>query len=132
VAGFARDHGESAVQLSTMFPGSTLAEALVAYPVSSGGNEFAISQEAFHRQFAAGPRCRPPQLVTESDRLVRLITSPDRPDPVHVFPGPRAAETPVGWSPGAGGGRPSHPHPSATMTFSSATTIDTVAASIAV
>jgi pimeloyl-ACP methyl ester carboxylesterase len=53
VNGFAPDHGESAFQLSTMFPGSTLADALVAYPVSSGGNEFAIRQEALHRQFAA-------------------------------------------------------------------------------
>jgi pimeloyl-ACP methyl ester carboxylesterase len=53
VNGFAPDHGESAFQLSTMFPGSTLADALVAYPVASGGNEFAIRQDAFHRQFAA-------------------------------------------------------------------------------
>jgi pimeloyl-ACP methyl ester carboxylesterase len=37
VAGFAADHRESAFQLSTTFPGSTLADALVAYPVSSGG-----------------------------------------------------------------------------------------------
>jgi pimeloyl-ACP methyl ester carboxylesterase len=53
VAAFAPDQGESAFQLSTMFPGSTLADALVAYPVSSGGNEFAIKQGAFHQQFAA-------------------------------------------------------------------------------
>jgi pimeloyl-ACP methyl ester carboxylesterase len=53
VNGFAPDHGESAFQLSTMFPGSTLADAAVTYPVSSGGNEFTIRQEAFHRQFAA-------------------------------------------------------------------------------
>jgi pimeloyl-ACP methyl ester carboxylesterase len=53
VNGFAPDHGESAFQLSTMFPGSTLADTLVAYPVATGGNEFAIRQEAFHRQFAA-------------------------------------------------------------------------------
>ena len=53
VAGFAPEHGESAFQLSTMFPGSTLAEALTAYPVSSGGNEFAIRQDRFHGQFAA-------------------------------------------------------------------------------
>jgi pimeloyl-ACP methyl ester carboxylesterase len=53
VAGFAADHRESAFQLSTTFPGSTFADALVAYPVSSGGKDFAISQEAFHRQVAA-------------------------------------------------------------------------------
>ena len=46
VNAFAPDHGESAFQLSTMFPGSTLADALVAYPVSTGGNEFAIRPRA--------------------------------------------------------------------------------------
>jgi pimeloyl-ACP methyl ester carboxylesterase len=53
VAGFAPDHGESAFQLSTMFPGSSLGDALVAYPVATGGNEFAIRQEVFGHQFAA-------------------------------------------------------------------------------
>ena len=53
VGAFAPDHGESAFQLSTMFPGSTLGDALVAYPVSSGGNEFAIRRDVFHQQFAA-------------------------------------------------------------------------------
>jgi pimeloyl-ACP methyl ester carboxylesterase len=53
VNGFAPESGESAFQLSTMFPGSTVADIAVVYPVSSGGNEFAIRQEAFHRHFAA-------------------------------------------------------------------------------
>jgi pimeloyl-ACP methyl ester carboxylesterase len=53
VCAFAPDHGESALQLSGKFPGSTLGEALAAYPVSSGGNEFAIRPDAFHHQFAA-------------------------------------------------------------------------------
>lgn len=53
VAAFAPEQGESAFQLSTMFPGSTLGEALNAYPVATGGNEFAIRKERFHRQFAA-------------------------------------------------------------------------------
>jgi pimeloyl-ACP methyl ester carboxylesterase len=56
VNGFAPDRGESAFQLSTMFPGSTLADAAVAYPVASGGNEFAIRQDAFHHHFAADVR----------------------------------------------------------------------------
>ncbi len=37
VAAFAPDHAESALQLSSQFPGSTLSDALVAYAVSSGG-----------------------------------------------------------------------------------------------
>lgn len=53
VAAYAPDHGESAFQLSNEFPGSSLADALVAYPVSTGGNEFAIKPEMFHHQFAA-------------------------------------------------------------------------------
>jgi pimeloyl-ACP methyl ester carboxylesterase len=53
VAGFAPDHGESAFRLSAKFPGSTLADALTAHPLSSGGNEFTIRQDIFHRQFAA-------------------------------------------------------------------------------
>jgi pimeloyl-ACP methyl ester carboxylesterase len=53
VAAFAPDHDESAFQLSTKFPGSSLGDALAAYPVSTGGNEFAIRQDVFHHQFAA-------------------------------------------------------------------------------
>jgi pimeloyl-ACP methyl ester carboxylesterase len=53
VAGFAPDQGESAFQLSTKFPGSTLGDALNAYPVATGGNELAIRQDVFHHQFAA-------------------------------------------------------------------------------
>jgi pimeloyl-ACP methyl ester carboxylesterase len=53
VCAFAPDQGESAFALSTKFPGSTLGEALNAYPVSTGGNELAIRPDVFHHQFAA-------------------------------------------------------------------------------
>jgi pimeloyl-ACP methyl ester carboxylesterase len=53
VNAFAPEHGESAFQLSTMFPGSTLGENLVAYPVSTGGNELVIRQDVFRQQFCA-------------------------------------------------------------------------------
>jgi len=53
VCAFAPEHGEDAFVLSTKFPGSTLAEALAAYPLSTGGSEFVIRQDLFHRQFAA-------------------------------------------------------------------------------
>src|SRR5437764_2329389 len=53
VCAFAPEHGESAFELSAKFPGSTLGEALAAYPVSTGGNEFTIRSDAFHHQFAA-------------------------------------------------------------------------------
>jgi pimeloyl-ACP methyl ester carboxylesterase len=53
VCAFAPDHGESAFALSMRFPGSSLGNALNAYPVSTGGNEYAIRQDIYHQQFAA-------------------------------------------------------------------------------
>lgn len=53
VCAFAPDHGENAFGLSARFPGSSLGDALIAYPVSTGGNEFAIRQDLYHEQFAA-------------------------------------------------------------------------------
>jgi pimeloyl-ACP methyl ester carboxylesterase len=53
VCAFAPVQGESAFGLSAKFPGSTLGEAVAAYPVSTGGNELAIRSDAFHHQFAA-------------------------------------------------------------------------------
>jgi pimeloyl-ACP methyl ester carboxylesterase len=53
VCAFAPDHGEDAFQLSGQFPGSTLGEALDAYPLADGGVELAIRRDVFHQQFAA-------------------------------------------------------------------------------
>jgi pimeloyl-ACP methyl ester carboxylesterase len=53
VAAFAPEHGESAFQLSTIFPGSTLGDALNAYPLATGGTDLAIRQDVFHQQFVA-------------------------------------------------------------------------------
>ncbi|MEU7650489.1 alpha/beta hydrolase [Micromonospora taraxaci] len=53
VNAFAPETGESAIALSGKFPGSTLADTLVSYPVASGGNEVAIAQDAFRQQFVA-------------------------------------------------------------------------------
>ncbi|PWK83546.1 pimeloyl-ACP methyl ester carboxylesterase [Lentzea atacamensis] len=53
VCAFAPEHGESALQLSAKFPGSTLGQTLTAHPVATGGNEFFIRPDAFHHQFAA-------------------------------------------------------------------------------
>jgi len=53
VAAFAPEHGESASELSTRFPGSTLAGSLSAHPVATGGVELAIRPELFHHQFVA-------------------------------------------------------------------------------
>ncbi|WP_019180252.1 alpha/beta fold hydrolase [Microbacterium yannicii] len=53
VCAFVPDTGQSAFELSTSAPGSTLGDALAAYPLAGGGNEFAIRPDAFHHQFAA-------------------------------------------------------------------------------
>jgi pimeloyl-ACP methyl ester carboxylesterase len=53
VAAFVPETGQSALELSTSAPGSTLGDTLTAYPVSSGGDELAIRPELFHHQFAA-------------------------------------------------------------------------------
>ncbi|MFG1911335.1 alpha/beta fold hydrolase [Kribbella sp. NPDC048928] len=53
VCAFAPDHGETAFQLSSQFPGSTLGDALNAYPVATGGNELAIRNDVFQQQFCA-------------------------------------------------------------------------------
>ncbi len=54
VAAFAPDEGESALVLSSRFPGSTLGEALAAPVVlSDGAKDLYIRQERFSDQFAA-------------------------------------------------------------------------------
>jgi pimeloyl-ACP methyl ester carboxylesterase len=79
VAAFAPDHGESALQLSTRFPGSTLGEALTAYPDSTGGNEFTIRLDKFHDQFAADV---PLQVAGLMARTQRGVTETALSDPL--------------------------------------------------
>jgi len=70
VAAFAPDHGESAFGLSTMFPGSSLGAALDSYPVTSGGNEFAIRTGDFAHQFAADVPIERARLMGATQRPV--------------------------------------------------------------
>lgn len=70
VAGFAPDENESAFELSSRQPGSTLGEALTAYPVSSGGNELAIRPEVFHDQFCADLPAKTAGLMARTQRPV--------------------------------------------------------------
>ncbi|NAS22232.1 alpha/beta fold hydrolase [Herbidospora sp. NEAU-GS84] len=51
VSAFAPETGESALTLAQKFEGGTLAENLVSYPVATGGVEFRIAADRFHRQF---------------------------------------------------------------------------------
>jgi pimeloyl-ACP methyl ester carboxylesterase len=70
VGAFAPDHGESAFQLSTMFPGSSLADALIAYPMASGGNELTITRDRFHHQFCADVPADQAALMAATQRSV--------------------------------------------------------------
>jgi pimeloyl-ACP methyl ester carboxylesterase len=73
VSAFAPDHGESAFELAGKFPGSSLAEALAAHPVSTGGNEFVIRPEAFHHQFAADVPATQAALMAATQRPVTEV-----------------------------------------------------------
>jgi pimeloyl-ACP methyl ester carboxylesterase len=73
VCAFAPDQGESALALSGKFPGSTLGAALDAYPVSTGGNEFAIGPDAFHHQFAADVPAAQAALMCATQRPVTEV-----------------------------------------------------------
>ena len=77
VAAFAPDHGESALQLSMQFPGSSLGDALVAYPVRTGGNEFAIKSELYHHQFAAEVSAAQAALMGATQRPVTAAALSD-------------------------------------------------------
>jgi pimeloyl-ACP methyl ester carboxylesterase len=70
VAAFVPETGQSAFELSTSAPGSTLGEALAAYPVATGGNEFAIRQEVFRHQFAADVAEQEAALMAATQRPV--------------------------------------------------------------
>jgi pimeloyl-ACP methyl ester carboxylesterase len=70
VAAFAPEQGESALQLSTTYPGSTLGEALTEYPVSAGGKEVVIRQDVFHQQFAADLPASTAALMAATQRPV--------------------------------------------------------------
>ncbi|MEV6266882.1 alpha/beta hydrolase [Kribbella sp. NPDC051936] len=85
VCAFAPDHGETAFQLSLMFPGSTLGDALNAYPVATGGNELAIRPDVFRQQFCAD---------VPAEQAV-LMAATQRPATEAALTGPLPTSTPA-------------------------------------
>ncbi len=71
IAGFAPDAGETAVELSGRYPGSTLAPTL-APPVvlPDGGKDLYIQQSKFHAQFAADVPASDAQLMASTQRPI--------------------------------------------------------------
>jgi pimeloyl-ACP methyl ester carboxylesterase len=53
IAAFAPDPGESAFELSSRFPGSTLGDALQPIPRGDGTTDLLIARDRFHDQFCA-------------------------------------------------------------------------------
>jgi pimeloyl-ACP methyl ester carboxylesterase len=71
VAAFAPDAGETAVELSGRYPGSTLGPTL-APPVElpDGGKDLYIQQDKFHAQFAADVPANDAQLMASTQRPI--------------------------------------------------------------
>ena len=71
VAAFAPEQGETAIELSGRFPGSTLGPAL-APPVAlaDGGKDLYIQQDKFHQQFAADVSKADAQLMAFGQRPI--------------------------------------------------------------
>jgi pimeloyl-ACP methyl ester carboxylesterase len=71
VAGFAPDAGETAIELSGRYPGSTLGPKL-APPVelTDGGKDLYIQQDKFHAQFAADVPASDAQLMASTQRPI--------------------------------------------------------------
>lgn len=72
VAGFAPDTGESSLDLSGKFPGSTLGDALVTVLLPEGGDDLYIRSDKFHAQFAADVPASQAAVMAATQRPVAL------------------------------------------------------------
>jgi len=76
IAAFVPDIGESALELTGKFPGSTLAQATstLTYPLPGGGTgeELLIKQDQFHQQFAAGVPAETARVMAVGQRPITL------------------------------------------------------------
>ncbi|SHH78453.1 alpha/beta fold hydrolase [Streptomyces sp. 3214.6] len=76
IAAFVPDIGESALELTGKYPGSTLAQAVSTqyYPLPGGGQgeELVIKKELFRKQFAAGVSTTTAQVMAVGQRPITL------------------------------------------------------------
>ncbi|WP_405752668.1 alpha/beta hydrolase [Streptomyces sp. NBC_00012] len=76
IAAFVPDIGESALQLTDKFPGSTLGQATATqyYPMPDGGQgeELVIKKDLFRKQFAAGVPRATAQVMAAGQRPITL------------------------------------------------------------
>lgn len=70
VNAFVPEHGQTAFDLSTEFPGSTLGDALVPRELADGSVELIIKPELFHHQFCADVSAGTAGLMAATQRPV--------------------------------------------------------------
>ncbi|MEV6414065.1 alpha/beta hydrolase [Kribbella sp. NPDC051718] len=70
VAAFAPDAGETATNILTTFPGSTLNPTLQPLPLADGSVDLTVRQDLFHQQFAADLPARDGRLAAVAQRPV--------------------------------------------------------------
>jgi pimeloyl-ACP methyl ester carboxylesterase len=75
VAGYAPEEGESALELSGRFPGSTLGDTLWTVPLSDGSTDLYIQQEKYHRQFAEDVPAKQTTLMAVGQRPLRDVAA---------------------------------------------------------
>ncbi len=102
VAAFAPDQGETALELSNRFPGSTLGDALAPpVPLGDGTTDLFIRQDAYHAPFAADVPAEKAAVSVVTHRPIRDAALGEKSgapgldvDPVLVRPGRRRPEHP--------------------------------------
>ncbi|MEV4313105.1 alpha/beta hydrolase [Actinocrispum sp. NPDC049592] len=70
IAGFLPERGESALDLSTKFPGSTLGDTLQQVKLPDGGIDLYVRQDLFPKQFAADVPLPQARLMAATQRPV--------------------------------------------------------------
>ena len=70
IAGFLPEQGESALELSNKFPGSTLGDTLQTVALPDGNTDFYVRQELFPNQFAADVPASQAALMAATQRPV--------------------------------------------------------------
>ncbi|RSM89701.1 alpha/beta hydrolase [Kibdelosporangium aridum] len=73
IAAFAPEKGESALELSNKFPGSTLGPTLNSNPLGDGSNDLSIKPDKFRAQFAADVSRDEAALAAATQRPVRDV-----------------------------------------------------------
>lgn len=78
VAAFAPDTGESAMQLTSLYPGSSLAATVWGVPLTSGETDLTIRTELFHQQFCGDVDEATAALMEATQRAVstRALSEP--------------------------------------------------------